>query len=103
MADTAAVATANDEVVVPKGPTTRKAYAYDINMKCFFVQTIDTLISSGKSRRASCAFVGIPPLYYHRWRRLLAIRLTMSMPRKSLWPTSQKAQLVKFIAVVKVF
>ena len=70
MANTAAVAAADDEVVDPKAPTTRKAY--EIKTKRVFVQTIDTLISSGKSHRASCAFVGIPPLYYHRWRRLLA-------------------------------
>ena len=60
----ATVAAADDEVIDPKTPATRKAY--DIKKKRDFVQTIDTLILSGKSCHASCAFVGIPPLYYHR-------------------------------------
>ena len=70
MADAVAVAAAADEVIDPEAPTTRKAY--DIKTKHVFVQTIDTLISSGKSCRAACAYAGIPPLYYRHWRRLLA-------------------------------
>ena len=69
MTNAAAVATTQDEVVDPEAPLTRKSY--DIKTKRVFVQTIDMLVSSGKSRCASCAFVGIPPLYYHRWKRLL--------------------------------
>ena len=69
-ADTAVMAAAADEAVDPEAPATRMAY--DIKTKFVFVQTIDTLISSSKSRRTARAFVGIPPLYYHRWRRLLA-------------------------------
>ena len=67
----AAPAAVTDVVAVdPEAPETRKSY--DIKTKRVFVQTIDTLVSSGNSRRASCAFVGIPPLYYHHWRRVLA-------------------------------
>ena len=47
MANTTAVAAADDDVIDPKAPATRKAY--DIKTKHDFVQTIDTLISSGKS------------------------------------------------------
>ena len=69
MTNAAAVAATQDEVIDPEAPVSRKSY--DIKTKCVFVQTIDTLVSSGKSRRASCAFVGIPPLYYCHWKRLL--------------------------------
>jgi len=69
MTNAAAAAATQDEVVDPEAPLTRKSY--DFKTKRVFVQTIDMLVSSGKSCRASCAFVGIPPLYYHRWKRLL--------------------------------
>jgi hypothetical protein len=69
MTNAAAMAATQDEVIDPEAPVTRKSY--DIKTKWVFVQTIDTLVSSGKSRRASCAFVGIPPLYYRCWKRLL--------------------------------
>ena len=69
-ATAATTATTQDEVLDPEAPVTRKSY--DIKTDHVFVQTIDTLVSSGKSHHASCAFVGIPPLYYHHWRRVLA-------------------------------
>ena len=69
MTNAAAAAATQDEVIDPETPVTRKSD--DIKTEGVFVQTIDTLVLSGKSRHASCAFVGIPPLYYHRWKRLL--------------------------------
>ena len=69
MTDAAAATTTQDEVVDPDAPVTRKSY--DIKTKRVLVQTINTLMSSGKSPHASCAFVGIPPLYYRCWKRLL--------------------------------
>jgi hypothetical protein len=101
MTNAAAVATTQDEVVDPEAPLTRKSY--DIKTKRVFVQTIDTLVSSGKSHCASCAFVGIPPLYTTIAGRGCSQRLMMWMPRKSLLPTAQKAQLVDFIVGVQVF
>ena len=82
MTNAATVAATDDEVVDPEAPVTRKSYS--IKTKWVFVQTIDTLVSSGKSRRASCAFVGIPPLYW-------LTKVDDVKPRKSLWPTAQKA------------
>ena len=52
MTNAATMAATQDEVVDPEAPVTRKSY--DIKPKRVFVQTIDTLVSSGKSRRASC-------------------------------------------------
>jgi hypothetical protein len=69
MTNAATVAATDDEVVDPEAPVTSKSYG--IKMKCVFVQTIGTLISSIKSCCASCALVGIPPLYYHCWKRWL--------------------------------
>jgi len=69
MTNKSTIATTQDEVIDPEAPVTRKSY--DIKTKLVFIQTIDTLIMSGRSHRASCAFVGIPPLYYRHWKRLL--------------------------------
>ena len=71
MTNAADVAATQDEVVDPEAPVTGKSY--DIKTKRVFVQTIDTLVSSGKSHRTSCAFVGIPSLYYCHWKRLLTV------------------------------
>ena len=66
----AAPAAATDVVAVDlEAPETRKSY--DIKTKRIFVQTIEQLVSSGKSCRAACAYAGIPTLYYRRWKKLL--------------------------------
>ena len=69
MTDAAAAAATDDEVVDPEAPVTRKSY--DIKTKCYFVQTIDELITPGKSHHAACAYAGLVHLYYRRWKRML--------------------------------
>ena len=63
-----AIAVATDKVVDPEVLVTRKSY--DIKMKHYFVQTINEVITSGKSCCAACAYDGLVPLYYHCWKRL---------------------------------
>ena len=69
MTNAAAVATTQDEVIDPEAPVSRKSP--NIKMKPVFVRTIDTLVSSGKSRHAACAYAGLVLLYYCRWKKLL--------------------------------
>jgi hypothetical protein len=100
MANAVATAATDDKVIDPEAPATRKAY--DIKMKHVIVQTIDTLILSGKSHHTACAYAALFLFTTVTGRGCLQ-RLMMSMPWKSLWPTAQTAQLIKFIEGVQVF
>ncbi len=64
MTDSAAMVATDNEVVNSKVPVPRKFY--DIKMKRYFVQAIDKLITSGRSRCTACAYAGLVPLSYHR-------------------------------------
>jgi hypothetical protein len=74
MTNAAATSTTDDEVIDPEFTVTMKSY--DIKTKCYFVQMIDVLITSGKSHRTSCAYAGLVPLYCHCWKGC-SQRLTM--------------------------
>ena len=57
MTNAAAAAATDDEVIDPEALVTMKSY--NNKMKRYFVQMIDELIASGKSRRAACAYAGL--------------------------------------------
>ena len=57
------------ELVENRPPAVRRSY--ELKEKRFVVQQIDALISSGHSRCNACQILGIPPLYYRRWKRLV--------------------------------
>ena len=53
-----------------KGTSSRKSY--ELKDKRHIVQQIDGLVAGGFcSRRKACAAVGICPLYYTRWKKVL--------------------------------
>ena len=53
-----------------KGTSSRKSY--ELKDKRHIVQQIDGLVAGGFcSRRKACAAVGIRPLYYTRWKKVL--------------------------------
>ena len=45
--------------------------SFDIKDKRSAVQKIDALVSAGFSQHQACLGVGIPPLYYRRWVKVL--------------------------------
>ena len=46
--------------------------SYSLKEKREVVRTIDTLVGHGNSRRKACAVMGILPLYYRRWKRVIS-------------------------------
>ena len=46
--------------------------SFEIKEKRIVVSRIDELVSSGWSRRKACASMGIPYMYFCRWKKLLA-------------------------------
>jgi hypothetical protein len=69
MVDATTVAATDVEVIDHEAAATKKFY--NIKTKCYFVQTITELTASGKSLCPACAHVGLTPLYYRCWKRLL--------------------------------
>jgi len=52
-----------------KGTVGQKSY--EIKDKRNYVQRVDELVSTGFSRRKACMGLGIPLLYYSRWKKLI--------------------------------
>ena len=69
MVDATTAAATDVEAIDPEAPATRKSY--NIKTKCYSVQTITELTTSGKSLCMAGAHVRLTPLYYHGWKRLL--------------------------------
>jgi hypothetical protein len=61
MTNAAHVAATDGEVIDHETPVTRKSH--ENKTKCYFIQTFDELISSGKSRCTACTYAGLAPLY----------------------------------------
>lgn len=62
--------TEEDKLVENFPTAVRKSY--ELKEKRFVVQQIDALISVGHSRRNACQILGIPTLYYRRWKQLIS-------------------------------
>jgi len=45
--------------------------SFSLKEKCDLVQSIKLLIKHGASCKTACRGVGIPPLYYHRWKKVM--------------------------------
>ena len=46
--------------------------SYSLKEKCEAVRTIDRLVGHGNSHRKACTAMGICPLYYRRWKRVIS-------------------------------
>ena len=58
------------ELVENRPPAVRRSY--ELKEKWFVVQQIDALISSRLSHCNACQILGIPTLYYRRWKQLIS-------------------------------
>ena len=76
--------------------------SFDIKDKRSAVQKIDALVSAGFSQHQACLGVGIPPLYYRRWVKVLK-KVDVMNAGDDYVKTRPMEQLAEFSQAKRVF